>query len=214
MIRTWAKRIAIALAVPITLVLALAGIEAGFGQPLGVFAGRKPTDLGVINGQFKACSWRPNCISSFADPANAQHYFAPLRYDLSDADAERVVAAMLVKLPNLRMVAQGGGYFRAEAVSPRLGFVDDVEVFVDPRVRAVYLRSASRLGIRDFGVNRARMEVFSASVQTTLMQPRKRVIIDMDQAGQTPPVTPAPATQSPAPQPAAPQPAPSASPAK
>ena len=38
--------------------------------------------------------------------------------------------------------------------------MDDVEVLVDADAQVVRFRSASRLGRKDFGVNRARMERF------------------------------------------------------
>jgi uncharacterized protein (DUF1499 family) len=186
--RRWLKRIALIVAVPIALLASLMAIEALFQQPMGLFKGRAP-GLGVVNGRFQPCSWRPNCVSSHADTADVQHFFPPMPYEVSDADAQRVIGAMLGQLPNVRIVSQGGGYFRAEAKSPRLGFVDDVEVFVDGRARSVYVRSASRLGIRDFGVNRARMEALKGLLANSLVPPRQRVTIDMDKAEPAPPVT-------------------------
>jgi uncharacterized protein (DUF1499 family) len=37
-------------------------------------------------------------------------------------------------------------------------FVDDVEFWVDPAAGVVQVRSASRVGRKDLGVNRARIE--------------------------------------------------------
>jgi len=39
-----------------------------------------------------------------------------------------------------------------------LGFVDDVEFHLDRESRAIQMRSASRVGYWDFGVNRRRLE--------------------------------------------------------
>jgi uncharacterized protein (DUF1499 family) len=196
--RRWLKRIFWIIATPVALLAALMGVEASFGQPLGAFAGRTPTDLGVNSGKFKPCDWKPNCVSSHADTTDAVHFFTPMPYDLPDAEAERLAGAMLKQLPNTRVVAEGGGYFRAEAKSPKLGFVDDVEVFLDPRSKAVYVRSASRLGIRDFGANRNRMDALKTSLASNLMQPRQRVLIDMDKpAGTAPSVTMPPASGAP-----------------
>jgi uncharacterized protein (DUF1499 family) len=46
-------------------------------------------------------------------------------------------------------------------------FVDDAEFWVDPQAQAVQVRSAARLGRRDFGVNRARVEVLRAALAET-----------------------------------------------
>ena len=53
-----------------------------------------------------------------------------------------------------------------------MGFVDDLELQVDPTARVIHVRSASRLGHRDFGVNRARVESLRAAFAAgSLMNP-------------------------------------------
>jgi uncharacterized protein (DUF1499 family) len=46
-----------------------------------------------------------------------------------------------------------------------MGFVDDVEFLADRASGVVHVRSASRLGRRDFGVNRARIEELRAILE-------------------------------------------------
>ena len=55
-----------------------------------------------------------------------------------------------------------GNYLYAEFRSKLLGYVDDVEFFHDGAV--IQVRSASRLGRRDFGVNRKRVEDLRALI--------------------------------------------------
>ncbi len=57
-----------------------------------------------------------------------------------------------------RIVREQPGYLQAEFTSRMLGFVDDVEFVLEPTARVIHVRSASRLGYRDFGVNRERVE--------------------------------------------------------
>ena len=57
-------------------------------------------------------------------------------------------------LPRTTIVFRHSNYLYAEFRSKLLGFVDDVEFFFDGG--AIQVRSASRLGRRDFGVNRNR----------------------------------------------------------
>ena len=59
--------------------------------------------------------------------------------------------------PRTRITIEEPGYVRAESRSRVFRFVDDVEMAVDADDRVIRFRSASRLGRRDFGVNRARM---------------------------------------------------------
>jgi uncharacterized protein (DUF1499 family) len=56
------------------------------------------------------------------------------------------------------VIAEEGGYLYAEYKSALMGYVDDVELLLDDKTRLVHVRSASRLGRSDFGVNRKRIE--------------------------------------------------------
>lgn len=56
------------------------------------------------------------------------------------------------------MVQREQDYLRAEAVSRVFRFVDDVEFEILPEEGSIQVRSASRVGYWDFGVNRRRIE--------------------------------------------------------
>ena len=118
-----------------------------------MFNWRRPANLGVKEGRLAPCRRTPNCVSSQADAADAEHYIAaiPFRGDAMSA-IRKAVAAM----PRATVVSETHNYLYAEFRSKLLGFVDDVEFFFDGAV--VHVRSCSRLGRRDFGVNRRRVE--------------------------------------------------------
>jgi uncharacterized protein (DUF1499 family) len=61
-------------------------------------------------------------------------------------------------------VNETSGYLHAECRSALLGFVDDLELHLRPSEGVIAVRSASRLGYSDFGVNRRRVEVLRASL--------------------------------------------------
>lgn len=115
-----------------------------------MFDWRRPTNLGVKDGRFAPCRRTPNCVSSQADPADAEHYIAPLRGRIED------VRKAVESLPRTTIISSTANYLYAEFRSKLLGFVDDVEFFFDGQ--AIQVRSASRLGRRDFRVNRKRVE--------------------------------------------------------
>jgi uncharacterized protein (DUF1499 family) len=115
-----------------------------------MFDWRRPTNLGVKDGLLAPCRRTPNCVSSQADPSDREHYIAPLRASMDE------VRKAVQALPRTRIVLTRANYLYAEFRSKLLGYVDDVEFFFDGAV--VQVRSASRLGRRDFGVNRARIE--------------------------------------------------------
>ncbi len=121
-----------------------------------LFAGRPPANLGVRDGVLAACLASPNCVSSAAK--DAEHAIAPLAF-AGDPRAALVRLAKLVAVqPRARIVEQNDSYLRTEFKSVTMGFVDDVEFLLDPNAGVIQVRSASRLGRRDFGVNRARIE--------------------------------------------------------
>jgi uncharacterized protein (DUF1499 family) len=70
---------------------------------------------------------------------------------------------LLLQQTGARLTHQTDGYVRAEATTRWLRFVDDVELWLDPATGLVHVRSASRLGRKDFGVNRARVEALRAA---------------------------------------------------
>ena len=115
-----------------------------------MFDWRRPINLGVRDGYLAPCKDTPNCVCSQADPSDREHYVAPLRASMED------VRKAVEALPRTRVVLAHPNYLHAEFRSKLLGYVDDVEFFFEGAV--VQVRSASRLGRRDFGVNRARVE--------------------------------------------------------
>lgn len=124
-------------------------------------AGRRPVDLGVERGRFRAArSWKPNWVSSQVDPADP-HYVAPLAPGDGAAGLQRL-RALIEAMPRMRVVEARPDYLHVEASTPALGFVDDLELVVGDGV--IHVRSAARLGIRDFGVNRKRVEALRAAL--------------------------------------------------
>jgi uncharacterized protein (DUF1499 family) len=115
-----------------------------------MFDWRRPHNLGVSNGRLAPCRRTPNCVSSQADPADAEHHIAPLKGTME------AVRKAVESLPRATIVSEKQNYLYAEFRSKLLGFVDDVEFFHDGN--SIQVRSASRLGRRDFGVNRNRVE--------------------------------------------------------
>lgn len=123
-----------------------------------VFAGKRPTYLGVTDGKLARPKSTPNCVASQADPADAGHYIAPLKYSGSAADAIAALRRIVDSTEGTQVVKQEANYLNAEYRSKLLGFVDDVEFYASEKEGVIHVRSASRLGRRDYGVNRARIE--------------------------------------------------------
>ena len=126
---------------------------------MGLFSGKRPLSLGFTAGKFKPCSWKPNCVNSTADPkSDAQHFIEPLHFSGDPAKAWARLAAAVKAAPRAAVVREDAGYLQVEFSSALMGFTDDVEFALDAAGSDIHVRSASRLGVRDFGVNRARVE--------------------------------------------------------
>lgn len=130
---------------------------------MGFFSGSRPLTLGLAAGKLSPCKPTPNCVSSQSDAADAGHYIAPLAFSGDPAVAWSALRQALRGMERATVVRDEPGYLHAEFTSRLLGFVDDAEFVLDPS-GLIHVRSASRLGRSDFGVNRARMESIRAAL--------------------------------------------------
>lgn len=83
---------------------------------------------------------------------------APTDFEGDPARAWDHLREVLKAQPNAQIITDQDAYLHAEFSSRWLGFVDDVEFLLDQSADRIHVRSASRLGYSDFGVNRARVE--------------------------------------------------------
>lgn len=115
----------------------------------------QPTDH--LDLRLRPCPQSPNCVSSQArDPGQKVE---PFSFVGSGEDALAVLAALVEADPSAEIVERRSGiYLRAEYRSRWLGFTDDLELLADEEAGLVHVRSGSRRGWYDFGVNRARVE--------------------------------------------------------
>jgi uncharacterized protein (DUF1499 family) len=132
----------------------------------GALSGRRPADLGVHEGRLKAPSATPNSVSSQAGlyGGDGARYAAidPLRFDGPPGEAMARLQALVASMPGARVIEARPDYLYAEFTTRWLHFVDDVEFYLAPGAQQLELRSASRLGHGDLGVNRQRIEAIRA----------------------------------------------------
>ena len=146
---------------------AAAGVALHLAAAKGdtMFAGKRPEYLGVKDGRLARPKSTPNCVSSQADPADTEHYIAPIAFRGNALEAIAAARKAVESLPRATVIRHEGNYLYAEFKSKLMGYVDDVEFTHDEKAGALHVRSASRLGRRDFGVNRARVEALRARIE-------------------------------------------------
>ena len=120
-------------------------------------SGARPRDLHLVSGRLRPCPDTPNCVASEAGtPSDRQ--VAPFPAPSGAADMARL-ALIVGAWPRTTVISNDGRYMHAESTSLIWRFVDDVEFRYDSAASVIQVRSASRLGRSDLGVNRKRVEV-------------------------------------------------------
>lgn len=118
--------------------------------------GRVPEGLGADQGSLAPCPNKPNCVSSFAD--DGDHRIAALVIEGSVAAAWAGLQALLEDAPRAEIIASSENYIHVVYVSSLMRYRDDVEFLLRTDEREIAIRSASRVGYGDMGVNRNRIE--------------------------------------------------------
>jgi uncharacterized protein (DUF1499 family) len=119
-------------------------------------SGTKLEDLGCNEGRLSPCPDSPNCVSS--QSSDKSHYIQPLTYRGTLTEARKALLSAIGEWPNSEMVKVTSDYVHAKFTSRFFRFVDDVEFCIDDDLRIIHVRSSSRVGYFDFGVNRRRIE--------------------------------------------------------
>jgi uncharacterized protein (DUF1499 family) len=126
-----------------------------------LFAGTPPPAPGLDGGKLVPCPDRPNCVSSHA--ADSGHAIAPLAMHNDPAASMAELADAIRAMPGATVITARPDYIHAEFASTVFGFVDDVEFVPDAGANVIDVRSAARLGVSDFGVNRDRVEAIRST---------------------------------------------------
>jgi uncharacterized protein (DUF1499 family) len=121
-----------------------------------VFRGKAPQNLGVHNGKLAPCLTAGNCVVSQNAPSDRT--IAPIAYHTDRPTAKKILLQVLQVVPRTTIVESTADYIRVESTSRLLGFVDDAEFYLPETEKVIHVRSASRLGESDLGVNCRRLE--------------------------------------------------------
>jgi uncharacterized protein (DUF1499 family) len=149
--------------------LAVVAVLAVAAGQLGLLRGTAPADLGVRDGRLRPPSATANSVSSQAalypdHPQRAYADIAPLPVRGGGPATIDRIEAIVRGMDGAKVVRREPGYLYAQFTTRVMKFVDDVEFWFDPAKDVIEVRSASRLGQKDFGVNRRRIEAVRAAL--------------------------------------------------
>lgn len=111
---------------------------------------------GRMTVKMDECPDSPNCVSSMSKKET--NFIEPLRVSGDPKNAMEKLEKVILSMNRAEIEVNEKGYIKAVFTSAVFRFKDDVEFLLDPDTGVINIRSASRLGYYDFGVNRARLE--------------------------------------------------------
>ena len=121
--------------------------------------------LGIDNGKLRPCPGTPNCVSSMA--TDKEHFIEPILISASTDDTRDIILKVLDEFSRVKVIETQDDYIHAEFTSLIFRFVDDVEFYFpksESDVVRIDIRSSSRVGRSDLGVNRKRMEAIREKI--------------------------------------------------
>ncbi len=131
----------------------------------------QPPNLGITDGKLAPCPDSPNCVSS--QSSDKRHFIEPVRYEGTEQMAMERLTGVIRGMKRSRIITMEDHYIHAEFTSAFFRFVDDVEFYFDTEAKIIHMRSASRIGYSDFGVNRKRLEKLRSLFNDSVISPVK-----------------------------------------
>ena len=114
-----------------------------------------PANAGLIDGKLRPCESAGNCVISTTNDERSS--IPHLKVPGTPQERAKILKNAINRTEGV-VVTQSDVYIHAEYTSKRMGYVDDLELLIDPNSDRVDVRSASRVGKSDLGANRARVE--------------------------------------------------------
>jgi len=127
--------------------------------------------FGIDNGQLMQCPETPNCVNSQA--TDEKHFIQPIILICTQQEAKNRLLKILKAWKRTKIIVVQDNYIRTEFKSKLFRFVDDVEFYFPARETEeviIHIRSASRFGHSDLGVNRKRIEEIRSKLKTNIQQ--------------------------------------------
>lgn len=116
---------------------------------------RRPAGLGLKDGKLRPCPDTPNCVCSL--DSSPQHAIDPIKFEGDGSEQWQRLVSAIESDARARVVTKTDNYLHAEFTTPLFQFVDDLELHLDREHKVINVRSASRIGRSDLGVNRVRV---------------------------------------------------------
>ncbi len=129
----------------------------------GFVTNQKSAAGGRAGDALAACPDKPNCVCS--SDTRPEHAIPPLTFTGDPQLAWQRLEKVLQAQPRLEIVQNEADYRHVVFTTLLLRFRDDCEFLLRPAQSIIEVRSASRVGRSDLGVNRRRIESLRAAFE-------------------------------------------------
>lgn len=147
------------ISIVVLLVVGLVGYIA-----MVILSQKQPDNLGLQSGMLSVCPDSPNCVCSESHTrSDPQHFIQAIAG--SEASWDKLKRIALEQGGNIQ--TERGDYMHITFSTAVFRYVDDVEFRFDRVENLIHMRSASRIGRTDFGVNRKRIEALKKAMRNT-----------------------------------------------
>mgnify|MGYP001791108270 FL=1 len=119
--------------------------------------------LGITDNHLTPCPTSPNCVVS--QNGDKKHAIESIPYHIDREQAKKTLLKVLTVVPRTEVVEETDNYIHALSKSRIFKFIDDVEFYFPEDENVIHVRSASRVGESDLGVNRTRMQQIRLAMQ-------------------------------------------------
>lgn len=109
------------------------------------------------------CPEKPNCVSS--QVATISNSIEPFRFKKSNDSIFAMLKNVILNMPNTAIIQSTDHYLHAEFRTRWLKFTDDFEAVLCETENLIHIRSASRVGFWDLGVNKRRVEAIRSKLK-------------------------------------------------
>jgi uncharacterized protein (DUF1499 family) len=123
------------------------------------FVSRNPPQTGIVDGRLRPCPETPNCVCS--EDEGRSSFVKPFAFEDSHEMAWERLKGVISQIGGV-IQKEKDGYLWATFTSKIFRFVDDVEFRMNVQNGIIHVRSASRVGYSDMGMNRKRVEQLRA----------------------------------------------------
>ena len=134
-------------------------------------ANRGPNPVDAAHYALSPCPKSPNCVSSLADPEDAEHHVPALALHGDPATAMQRISTVVSAHPRTEVLHLDAKSLHATYTSKWFRFVDDVHIRLDTEHSVLQIRSASRVGYDDMEANPDRVALIRADWNQSAISP-------------------------------------------